>query len=328
MVFNKKEWKEFNFEDVFKISRGVRLVSTDQISGEIAYISSTKKNNGIDNYITPPDFMTVYQNAMTLNNSGSVGYCFYHPYKFVASDHCTVIEIKNKDVNLNSYIAIFLKPIIESMKDKYNFAREINNTRLNKEKILLPANDVSVDWYFMEEYIKDKSKSIKYDKPLSSFNYESLPNLNKQGWIEFKIGDIFEIIRGKRLVEIDRVSGEMPYYSASDYNNGLTDKINNPLFTESDALIYTTFGRCFYVEGEFTASDEISVLKHPRLNLYNGLFISTVITQNKYRYSFGRKAFYNKISKDFIKLPVNEQKEIDWDFMSNYIKKLKYSSEI
>jgi hypothetical protein len=327
MKINKHSWYEFCFEDVFTTSRGKRLVKLDQVSGDIAYISSSKKNNGIDNYILPPDFMKVYKNALTLNNSGSVGYCFYHPYKFVASDHCTVIQIKDKKIKPNNYISLFLKPIIESMKNKYNFAREINNERLKKEKILLPAkNDKSPDWEFMESYIKELSAKIKYGSKIAKNQIiDGSFELEVKKWKEFKIKDIFKIIRGKRLVEIDRIKGDMPYYSASDYDNGLTDKISNPVFVEKDALIYTTFGRCFYVENEFTASDEISILKNEYLNIYNGLFIATIITQNKYKYSFGRKAFENKFSDDIVKLPINEKDEVDFEFMENYIKSLSYS---
>jgi len=330
MKITNNNWKEFNFNDLFDISRGKRLVTLDQISGDIAYISSTKKNNGIDNYISPPDYMKIYKNALTLNNSGSVGYCFYHSYEFVASDHCTVIDIKDKKVILNNYIALFLKPIIEAMKDKYSFAREINNERLKKEKILLPnTQNNNPDWRFIENYIKKLSKKIKYDSKIAnSYVIKQKFELETKKWKEFKINKVFTIIRGRRLIEIHRIRGETPYYSASDYNNGFTDKIANPLFIEKDALIYTTFGKCYYVENKFTASDEISILKNKHLNIYNGLFIATIITQNKYKYTFGRKAFENRFSNNVIKLPIDENNKIDFEFMENYIKSLNYSSDI
>ena len=147
--------KEFEFNKVFKFNRGRRLTKLDQKEGDIAYISSTKINNGIDNYISPPEYMTVYNNSLTINNSGSVGYMFYHNYDFVCSDHCTVISILDNNVDLNLFLAIYLKPIIESLRPKYNFAREISDARLNKEKISLPTNEKGEpDWQFMEDYIK------------------------------------------------------------------------------------------------------------------------------------------------------------------------------
>jgi type I restriction enzyme M protein len=155
LTFNISKWKEFEFTKVFNINRGKRLTTLDQTDGEIAYISSTKTNNGIDNYIFPPDYMVVYREAMTINNSGSVGYVFYHTYDFVCSDHCTVITILDEKVVLNSYIALFLKPIIESVKPKYNFAREISDSRFKKERISLPVDTKGrPNWSFMENYIK------------------------------------------------------------------------------------------------------------------------------------------------------------------------------
>lgn len=160
---NISKWKEFNFSDVFKFKRGKRLTKLDQRDGEIAYISSTKENNGIDNYINPPDYMTVYENCITLNNSGSVGYTFYHDYKFVSSDHCTVFWLKDESIEMNLYISIFIRPIIEALKPKYNFAREISDARLKKEKIILPATkSKKPDWTFIEKYIK----SLPYSSSL------------------------------------------------------------------------------------------------------------------------------------------------------------------
>lgn len=161
---NISSWKMFTFSKVFKFARGKRLISIDQSPGEIAYISSTKEKNGIDNYIIPPDFMTIYKNALTINNSGSVGYVFYHDYEFVCSDHCTVLTINDK--KLNPYLAIFIKPIVEAIRVKYNFAREISDMRLKKETILLPTtNEGNPDWVWIENYIKSLpySSNIEFD---------------------------------------------------------------------------------------------------------------------------------------------------------------------
>ncbi|WP_323798518.1 N-6 DNA methylase [Parasphingorhabdus sp.] len=163
MSLNIPNWKEFEFGKIFNFVRGRRLVKLDQSDGEIAYISSTKENNGIDNFISPPSYMKVHQNALTLNNSGSVGYCFFHDYQFVASDHCTVITIKDSNVEMNKLLGLFLKPVIEAMKCKYNFAREVSDARLKNERINLPQTDEGKpDWKFMEEWVK----SLPYSSSL------------------------------------------------------------------------------------------------------------------------------------------------------------------
>ena len=177
-----------------------------------------------------------------------------------------------------------------------------------------------VGFQFLVGIIKEITIDSFYDKTFS---------LNTDKWKPFLLISIFDnISRGKRLTKADRIKGDVLYFSASDFNNGWTDSISNPLFIESNAIIYTTFGKVYYVGTSFTASDEISIFKHKKLNKYNGLFISTIISQNQYKYSFGRKAFKNKFSKDFISLPINDNDGIDWEFMENYIKSLQYSSSI
>lgn len=161
--FGEIRWGEFSFGKIFESKRGTRLVKIEQMDGDIAYISSTKENNGIDNYITPPEDMTVYQNAMTINNSGSVGCVFYHPYPFVNSDHCTTFWIKDNSVKLNVYVAVFLRPIIEAFSSKYNFAREISDSRLPHEDIILPVDEHGLpNWAFIERYVK----SLPYSRSL------------------------------------------------------------------------------------------------------------------------------------------------------------------
>ncbi len=145
-------------------------------------------------------------------------------------------------------------------------------------------------------------------------------------WRYFNYSDLFtNIQRGRRLIENDREDGDVLYFSASEENNGCTDRIANPLFVAADSIIYTTFGDAYYVSGEFTASDEVTIFGHGELNIMNGVFIATVMSKNKYKYSFGRKAFRNKFMFDLIPLPVDNDLNPNWKFMENYIRSLPYS---
>lgn len=331
MITANKNWAEFDFCEVFFFKRGKRLISLDQINGEVVYISSTKKNNGIDNYITPPDFMTIYNCAMTLNNSGSVGYCFFHPYDFVASDHCTVIKILDESITLNKYIALFLKPIIESMKVKYNFAREISDERLGKEKINLPINGKGKpDWSYMESYIKDISVDISYNNPYpkKKNKYE----INPEKWSEFPLSYLFEIRKGKRLTKEDFIEGNTPFIGAIDSNNGYREFIGQePIHTENTITVnYNgSVAEAFYQNCPFWASDDVNVL-YPKfkMNQFNALFITSIIKLEKFRFNYGRKWNLDRMNDSKIKLPVDKNGNPDYKFMEMYMKSLPYSETI
>lgn len=152
------KWKEFQVKDIFTdIQRGKRLKNEDHISGKMPYISSSANNNGLDDYVSNKQNVRIFFNCLTLANSGSVGICFYQPFEFVASDHVTKLE----NINFNRYVYLFLATILSRLSEKYSFNREINNKRLEKEKIMLPVDDNGdPDYDFMENYMK----KIEYDK--------------------------------------------------------------------------------------------------------------------------------------------------------------------
>ena len=149
---SNKSWGEFYLTDIFSdIQRGKRLTKAHQLDGKIPYISSTSLNNGIDNFISNKKNVRMFDNCLTIANSGSVGATFFHPYLFIASDHVT--HLKNE--NMNEYIYLFLATMTNKIAVKYNFNREINDKRIKKERIMLPIQkNGSPDYLYMENYIK------------------------------------------------------------------------------------------------------------------------------------------------------------------------------
>ncbi len=150
---NQKKWDEFFLNEIFtQIQRGKRLKKADHIEGNQPYISSTGLNNGLDGYVGNNDNVRIFNNCITLANSGSVGSCFYQPFSFVASDHVT--KLKNQDFSKGVYL--FIASIVSRLGEKYSFNREMNDTRIKREKIMLPTNENNQpDYEFMENYMKN-----------------------------------------------------------------------------------------------------------------------------------------------------------------------------
>ena len=150
--------KSFYFTEVFtEIQRGKRLKKADHEQGNTPYASSTSLNNGIDGFVGNDGSVRKFDDCLTLANSGSVGCAFYHQYTFVASDHVT----KLKRTGLDKYAYLFMIPIINRLSEKYSFNREINDERIKREKLLLPATDKGeIDFAFMSAFMKDVEHNI------------------------------------------------------------------------------------------------------------------------------------------------------------------------
>ena len=170
---NEKTWRPFFVKDIFEtIQRGKRLKTSDHIQGNKPYVSSSAQNNGVDNFIDNNENVRTFEDCLTIANSGSVGKSFYHEYKFVASDHVTIL----RSVNLNKYHYLFLSAQLDKLSEKYSFNREINDVRIRREKIMLPVTDEGApDFDYMEAYIKNLVAD-KYRRYLDYLNQNEKPD--------------------------------------------------------------------------------------------------------------------------------------------------------
>lgn len=152
---SQKEWKEFFVTEVFETpKRGKRIISQNYIAGDIPVVSSAGGNNGVIAFAGNEEKVRVYENCLSVANGGvSAGYAFYHPYKFIATDHVTHF----KGSKLNKFHYLFIGTVIRNqMHEKYDFSREMTDSRLKREKLLLPVDENgNPDFDYMEQYMKN-----------------------------------------------------------------------------------------------------------------------------------------------------------------------------
>ena len=260
-----------------------------------------------------------------------MGEAFYQPVPFWATDDVNVLYFKkNHNVQFNKYIAFFVCTIIKKDKYRWSYGRKWHMQNMKKSQIYLPVDSYGKpDWNFMENYIKSL-----YYQPISTNNKcNNILNLNVKAWKFFKLGDLFDIMiaPSSDLGNLD--SGSVSFIGRTDINNGLQAKVN----VESNKIIK---GNCITISmvgtnialwqpEEFTASQNIAVLKRKNLNVFIALFICTLINfEMKLKFNYGRTVNKVDIEKMILKLPVTCHGEPDWKFMENYISTLPYGDRI
>ena len=150
IVLNTNTWKPFSIGSLFKIVKGKRLTKADMIDGDIPFIGATAKNNGVTAYISNADNIHP-ANLITVSYNGSVGFAFYQPKPFVASDDINVLYPR---FSLNVYIAIFLCNIISVERYRFNYGRKWDKDCMEGSCIYLPTKNDKPDWEYMENFIK------------------------------------------------------------------------------------------------------------------------------------------------------------------------------
>lgn len=347
MNLNVENWKRFYLGRLFNIKKGKRLTSEDQEDGTNIYIGAIDSNNGVANHIGQNPIHA--GNTISLSYNGSVGEAFYQPEPYWATDDVNALYSKYE--GFNEAIGLFMAAIIRQEKYRFSYGRKWTLDNMKNSDVCLPIQHNSdgtpyidaacvysdegyvPDWKFMEDYIKSL-----HHKPLTTqIKPGQVPDLNVQKWGEFKIKVLFKVELSKGDIKLDDMDeGPIPLVSSGENNNGIVGFIDEngdgkaEIFP-ANRITVDMFGNAFYQNEPFYA------VSHGRVNILNpkfvltrniGLFISSVIRQEQYKYSYGR-AVYSGVAEEMeIKLPIVSKDVPDWQFMEDYIAALPYGDRL
>lgn len=323
--------------DYFNIKRGnAKNISKRQNSitnNAVRLLSSSSTNNGGNIMVEPNKLDTVFSHCITVNNNGSVGHVFYHPYIFIASADVTVMIPKDgHKVSLQE--GLFLKVILEKQTlQKFAYGFKISNSRLRDLRIDLPTTNGVINWHEMSDQI-DTYLSLESASLLKTNNKNAnILDLNSRKWKLIRLGDIADVFSGSDLPKTDRFSGSIPFIGSSSQKNGLTDfiqKIEGQRNTFAKNVISVnrngSVGYAFYhpYEAYFSGDTRYVVLKNIVLTKEIGIFISTAISQQKKQFGYGFKLGTARLTDLLINLPILKENNStpDFKFMNDYIRSL------
>ena len=286
----------------------------------INFVSRSSKNLGVSAYVKP------YQGTIPFNEgliSVSLGgtyllSAFVQERPFYTAQNVAVLSpITHMDIKQKLFYCICLS----KNRFRYSaFGREANRTL---SAIAVPGEPPA---YLDEIEIGalDRSGAAVLD-----VNYELDPNK----WESFEIDELFKVT-GTKTTPVSVLEsygpGDFPYVTTQATNNGVRGfydfytEEGNVLVVDSAAV-----GYCSYQETNFSASDHVEKLVPGfDLNRSVGLFLTTILNQNQFRYSYGRKASQKRLRRSKIRLPTTNGGNPDWEFMENYVKSLPYSYDL
>lgn len=308
----------------------------------INFVSRTGFNNGISDFVDKIEGAEPYPaGAITLALGGSVGSTFVQPQPFYTGQNVGVIEFENKSEKMKQFIAVVLNKVCSTQFSA--FKNEINKHFKRDLSIPLPLKPSAdpenytqddIDWDYMETVMsrvttRAKDRLANLPQPTDK---KKTP-VDTSAWGEFVVGELFDMIQGRRLKKADFVEGEIPYVMASSYNNGVITHISNPITTGQDLLTADIFGNVFYQPSFIGFGDDNCGLKLKNHNAtkYQYLFLATVFKQFQNEASFTNKLRGSWYVKQSIKLPLKPsadpsnytQEDIDWDYMGRFMQAIE-----
>lgn len=306
-------------KELFNVNYGVSLdlnkleeVSRDNINS-IAYVSRTEKNNGVSayvervNHIMPNPPMTI-----SVAGGGSVMSSFLQESPYYSGYHLFCLEPK---IEMSKQILLYYCTALKMNKFKYNYGRQANKTL---GELLVP--DISEIPLEILNYNIDNSRDVDEFNNIYKKIIPLYENVTKQEKICYKkLDEIFEINNGLAssnvTVQPSRTNENLiPYIRPSKWQStsyaGYVDKNTIPknkiypsgtLYISTDGAGSHTYS---YVSIEtFVPNSNVCVLiPKSELTIEEKLVYATLITANRFKFSYGRKPKGDRIKN--ILLPV------------------------
>lgn len=311
--------------ELFDVIYGVNLElnSMKKSVDGINFVSRTAKNNGVSAKVQPiTDITPIPAGTISVAGGGSVMASFLQSAPYYSGRDVYYLLPKSP---LTEQEMLFYCACLRANKYRYNYGRQANRTL---KDILLPSISEIPSW------VKLSNTNID-TKLISPINKSEPSALNTAYWKSFTYEQLFVIERGKgtRVKDLNN-QGNTPFITAIESNNGLSGLTAMEPYHQGNVIGVnrngsTAIAKAFYQPLPFCSTEDVHIfIPNFELNPYRAMFICTLIKQEKYRFGYGRKWGIERMKKSEIRLPVNQNGDIDWEYIENYIKSLPYSSSI
>ena len=364
-------WKEFKLYELFSAESGDFDIKKEHINGlGVEVVTAGETENGIlgKSDITAKIFDG---NTITIDMFGK---CTYRPGCYKMVTHARVFSLKCLFADFDEKSGLYMTTMLQKLVNGFSYSNMCSWNKIKDLSIKLPVKESEeIDWEYMQERITeleqehiteleqyliatglndyeltDEDKEILATK-LTAGGGALQNSISGNGCLkeadEFKISDVFDLYKGKRLTKAEHICGNTPFIGSTDSNNGVTGYIGQePIFTGNAITIsYNgSVGQVFYQENSFWASDDITVLylKNHILNASLYGYLSGALKKAGSKFSYSYKWNLERMKETLIILPIqidiNNSPVIDqnhtyhpdgyipdWTYMEKYIRAIE-----
>ena len=334
------QYGKFVLDDLFSIT-GTKSTDAGKVSfvknGDAQFVGRTSAGYGIQGMVNSADmgFDPNEANTISVSQVGTI-VAQYRDFPYYTSQNITKFSADF----LNPEVGLYFCGIINDWLGKAGFVgyHTVKQRDLKKQVVLLPVTSAGdPDFEYMTARIRElEAERIREleaylrvtglgDTTLSASEAQALTKTVKLK--KFKIGDMFDIRKGRRLTKANQLSGNTPFIGSSATDHGVTGHIGQDPIFEGRTLTVSyngSVGQVFYQTDPYWASDDINVLslknKDVELTPEIGNYLATCLTMAGKGFGYNRKWNVARMTETAIELPVTADDDIDFDYMQNYIR--------
>ena len=309
-------------KDLFQIEYGNQLDKNKMVEclAGTNFVSRTSSNLGVDTKIEAIADVEPYETGLITATLGGTYLlsAFVQLAPFYTGQNIKVLRpLKPMSFNEKLYYCL----AISNNRFRYtSHGREANKTF---DDIMVPPFAVIPNWV----------NGVSLPAPKKEAACIKVVPLTTNAWKNFRYDHLFQIKKGKRLTKENMTEGTTPFIGAIDSNNGYRQHVSvEPNHLQNTITVnYNGNGvaDAYYQPQPYWASDDVNVL-YPKFEMspHIALFLCTLIRQEKFRFSYGRKWHLGRMNEAIIKLPTTPGGQPDWAFMETYVKTLPFSASL
>ncbi len=319
-----------------EISKGIDKNKIKFIqNGTYDFIGRTSVNYGIQGFVDKMGYEPNDENTFSIAQIGET-VALFRKKKWYSSQNMFVLTPINQFIIDNH---LFFESVFRKSLKKYSDAYVYPTLNELKNIILkLPLNENGIDYRFMNSFVAELEAlhvaelealhvaeleayltitGLK-DYQLTKEEEMALEDFKSLSWKSFNLEDLFgKSSRGKRLKSDDRIPGDLPFVTAGEEDEGVSDFIgNNVVVFNKNTITIDMFGSAKYRNYKYGGDDHIAVVHTEKLNKYAAIFVTSAIHKSSHNGQFSYdKNFYAK-DADYlnIMLPVTSDKP-DYNYM-------------
>ena len=192
------------------------------------------------------------------------------------------------------------------MRWRFNWYRQITKDRILK---LLVPDEIPPNIPF--DIPRQLPDIAIMERPKQEYNFEL-----------FDLESLYNLVPGHYHNLSDLAPGNIPVISCGDANNGISGyyHVQNPLYKNKLTIAFNGMNTLTtkYHPYTFSAKDDVAIcLPNREIRLTTELFIQVMLNRERWRYSYYRKCFINKLRHYQVFLPAK-----DWHIHEDIIQRI------
>jgi hypothetical protein len=315
---------DFIISELFTVDSGKIHAAKELGDGIFPLISCGDTTNGLVGFFDIPEEL-LHKNSITVAYNGSWPLLSkFHPYEFGAKDDVAVLVPK---FDLPESVLVYVAALFNRSTWRYSYGRKCFREKVRNQRLRLPIADIA----------ELQSKENAITKFVSKATRDYLPKLNISSkiksqsltWKNEQLVKFFHLKRGDFHSLSVLGAGNVPTIARGFEDNGIAGNFEMPddaeLYAEGSLTISTVGGDAFVQLEKFIATDNVIVCR-PIIPMDTPtlFFFSYLLNRQKWRYSYGRQCYMNKITKLELPVPITGKGELNQNAIRTLVSRSPY----